>query len=140
MRQHGARYWRLNAGLTIDQVAVMAHVSRPSVTRLERGEGKALGSILFAVAAVFGVAPGMIALDGGSDADRDGERLSLVECREALDLERSDVAAQLHIPLAVIRRAETGAAVQPGHAKRLSDFYGVRVTDWYPDTESRAAA
>jgi transcriptional regulator with XRE-family HTH domain len=140
MRRHGARYWRLNAGLTIDQVAVMAHVSRPSVMRLERGEGKALGPILFAVAAVFGVAPGMIALDGSPAADYDGPHVSLTECRASLELEPSDVAEQLNIPLAVIRRAEAGAAVQPGYAKRLSDFYGVRVTDWYPVAEDRAAA
>lgn len=108
--------------------------------RLERGEGQPLGSIVFAVAAVFGIAPGMIALDGGPEADRDGEPVSLAECRESLELERSDVAASLKVPLAVIKRAEDGAAIQPGYAKRLSDFYGVKVTSWYPLAEERAAA
>jgi hypothetical protein len=108
--------------------------------RLERGEGQPLGSIVFAVAAVFGVAPGMIALNGGPEADRDGEPINLAECRESLGLERPDVAAALTIPLAVVKRAEDGAAIGLGYAKRLSDFYGVRVTDWYPAAEDRAAA
>jgi transcriptional regulator with XRE-family HTH domain len=140
VRQRSARYWRLNAGLTVDQLAVMARVSRPSVMRLERGEGQPLGSIVFAVAAVLGIAPGMISLDSGPEADRDGEPVSLAGCRESLELERSDVAASLKIPLAVIKRAEDGASIGLGYAKRLSDFYGVRVTDWYPAAEERAAA
>jgi ribosome-binding protein aMBF1 (putative translation factor) len=66
--------------------------------------------------------------------------VSLAGCRESLELERSDVAASLKIPLAVIKRAEDGASIGLGYAKRLSDFYGVRVTDWYPAAEERAAA
>lgn len=138
VRQRSARYWRLNAGLTVDELAVKARVSRPSITRLERGEGKPFGSILLAVASVLGVAPSLIALDG--DGDGDGERVSLTDCRDAIGLTVADVASALTMPIAVVRRAESGAAVHPGHAKRLSDFYGVRVTDWYPESEDRAAA
>lgn len=140
MRQRSARYWRLNAGLTVEQVAVMARVSRPSVMRLERGEGQPLGTIVLAVAVALGVAPGMIALGCGPEADHDGEPVNLAACRESLELERVDVAASVGLPLAVIKRAEDGAAIQPGYAKRLSDFYGVRVTDWYPPAEDRAMA
>lgn len=136
-RQRSVRYWRLNAGLTADEVAVRARVSRPSVTRLERGEGQASGSVLLRVAAVLGIAPGMISLDG---PDGDGGRVSLADCRRELEMDMASVAAALMMPLAVVKRAEDGAAVHPGHAKRLSDFYGIRVTDWYPVAEDRAAA
>lgn len=140
MRQRSARWWRLNAGMTADEVAVRAHLSRPSVARLERGEGTPTGTVVLAIARVLGIAPGMIALGDVLEADRDGERVSLAECRESLDLSRAEVAEAVGLPLSVVKRAETGAAIHVGYAKRLSDFYGVRVTEWYPHAEDRAAA
>jgi hypothetical protein len=108
--------------------------------RLERGEGHPVGSVALAVAAALRIAPGMISLDGGPEADRDGEPVSLAGLRESLGLERSEVAAALPMPVGVLKRAEEGAAIGLGYAKQLSDFYGVRVTDWYPAAEERAAA
>lgn len=140
VRQRSARFWRLNAGMTADEVAVRAHLSRPSIARLERGEGKPTGAVVLAVARVLGIAPSLIALGDTAAADDDGESVSLTECREALELDRIEVAEAIGLPLSVIKRAESGAAIQVGYAKRLSDFYGVRVTDWYPIAEDRAAA
>lgn len=141
MRARSARWWRLNAGLTADQLAVRAGLSRPSVARLERGEGTALGSAVLAIASALGVAPSLIALGDVSSADEEtADRVELEGCREALGLSRDEVALAIGLPLAVIKRAESGAAVQPAYAKRLSDFYGVKVTDWYPAAEDRAAA
>lgn len=141
VRQRSARWWRLNSGMTAEEVGARAHLSRPSIARLERGEGQPTGAVTLAVARVLGVAPNLIALGDVLAADaEESERVSLKECREALSLERHDVALASDVPLSVIKRAENGAAIHPGHAKRLSDFYGVRVTDWYPVTEDRAAA
>jgi len=48
------------------------------------------------------------------------------------------LARELEIPEQSIRRLEAGMGVQPATAKKVADFYGVRVTD-LPVFAERAA-
>lgn len=125
------RVVRLNVGLTLGELAVAAEVSQGTVSRLEHGERAPLHAIERRVAQALGVAVEEIAW-GSSDDSSTGERLDLVEAREARGLRPNDVAARARVPLRTVRRAEIGAAIHPRYAKRLADFYGCRVTDFYP--------
>lgn len=44
----------------------------------------------------------------------------------------NDAAAAIDVPSHVLRYAELGNQPRPENAKRIADFYGVRVTDIWP--------
>jgi transcriptional regulator with XRE-family HTH domain len=41
-------------------------------------------------------------------------------------------AEEIGVSQAVLLRAEGGEGVRPVHAKRIADYYGVKVTDLWP--------
>jgi transcriptional regulator with XRE-family HTH domain len=41
-------------------------------------------------------------------------------------------AEEIGVSQAVLLRAESGEGVRPVHAKRIADYYGVKVTDLWP--------
>jgi transcriptional regulator with XRE-family HTH domain len=43
-----------------------------------------------------------------------------------------DLAQEIHVPEKSIRRLENGLGVNPSNAKKIADFYGVKVTDLMP--------
>jgi transcriptional regulator with XRE-family HTH domain len=47
-------------------------------------------------------------------------------------LSTREAAEEIGVSQAVVLRAERGEALRPRHAKRIADFYGVRVTDQWP--------
>ncbi len=50
------------------------------------------------------------------------------------------LAAHLDVPEQSIRRLEEGKGVTPGNAKKIADFFGLKVTDILPVGEQRDAA
>lgn len=132
------RTWRLNAGLTLDELAVAAHVARNTLKRLEEG-GR---STLYdhegerRVARALGIEPEAIAWGVEVEVE---PVVSVLALRRARGLEPADVAARTGVPIKTIVRAEAGAAIHPRYAKRLGDFYGVAVCDFYPHARRAAA-
>lgn len=47
-----------------------------------------------------------------------------------------DVARGAGVNLRVVSRAEQGVEPREGNAKRIADFFGVRVSDLWPDTSN----
>jgi transcriptional regulator with XRE-family HTH domain len=135
---HGLRWARLNAGLTLNELAASAAVSQGTVSRLEHGERAPLHAIEQRVAFALGVEPDSIAWGTDADDEESGS-LGLVELREDRKLRPNDIAARTGVPLRTLRRAEAGAAIHPRYAKRLADFYGCRVTDFYPGASEAVA-
>lgn len=126
------RCLRLNAGLTLGELASAAEVSQGTVSRLEHGERAPLHAIERRVADALGVAVEAIAW-GASDGDgRPAEPFDLTAAREARGLRPNDIAARARVPIRTVRRAEDGAAIHPRYAKRLADFYGTTVVSFYP--------
>lgn len=132
------RFWRLNAGLTLEEVAVRAHLSRATVVKLERGER----STLFdheaerRVAVALGVEPSMVAWGVDGDAE---PRVGLRALREQSGLSEGQVAAAACVAVRTLRRAEAGAAIHPRYAKAIADYWQINVTDFYPRERRRAA-
>ena len=54
-------------------------------------------------------------------------------------LSSRDAAGEIGVSQAILLRAEDGKGVRPAHAKRIADFYGVKVTDLWPVEEREAA-
>jgi len=136
---HTVRWLRLNLGLTVEEVALAAHVSPNTVRGLERGGRSTIlaHEIERRVATALGVDPVAIAWGAAEDAD-DGT-LSLATLREGRKLTPGQVAEQSGVPVRSVRRAEAGSAIQPRYALRLADFYGCRVTSFYPRALRQAA-
>lgn len=136
---HCVRYWRLNAGLTIDELANLARIAPGTVRRLEAGyRSTTLGSVAeYAVADALGVDSEAVAF--GTVEDGDAPTLDLTAERESRRLAEGEVAKQANVPLRTLRRAEAGVAIAPRFALRLATFYGCQVSDFYP-RERRAAA
>lgn len=135
---HSVRFWRLNAGLTVDELANLAGIAPNTVRRLEAGyRSTTLGHAAEReVATALGIDLAAIAF--GADADN-GPTLDLTVERQRRSLVEGEVAKSANVPLRTIRRAEAGIAIAPRYALRLAAFYGCRVTDFYP-RERRAAA
>jgi transcriptional regulator with XRE-family HTH domain len=55
-----------------------------------------------------------------------------------------EAAKEIGVKPSTLRRAEHGDGVHPGTAKKIADYYGVRVTDIWPlpdpDPDERVAA
>ena len=51
-----------------------------------------------------------------------------------------DAAEKIGVSQAILLRAEDGLGVRPAHAKKIADFYGVKVTDIWPVAAPEAAA
>lgn len=47
-------------------------------------------------------------------------------------LSRREAARQIGVPRETLRRLETGVGASPENAKKVADFFGVRVTDILP--------
>ena len=125
------RSWRLNAGLTVDELANLAGIAPNTVRRLEAGYRSAtLGHAAEReVAQALGVTVGEITFG----AVEDGEpTIDLAAEREARKLVEGEVAKQANVPLRTVRRAEAGVAIAPRYALRLAAFYGCRVTRFLP--------
>lgn len=119
---------RLNAGLTLNEVAARAQVSQGTVSALEHGGRAPMHAIEQRVADALGYSLEAIAWG----AVPEGGSLDLVELRDGRGLRTNDVAARAGVPLSTLRRAEAGAAIHPRYAVKLAEFYGCRVTDFYP--------
>lgn len=52
-----------------------------------------------------------------------------------------EMAAEIGVAAETYRRAEIGLGLRPAHAKRIADFFDVKVTDIWPepDAEPKAA-
>jgi lambda repressor-like predicted transcriptional regulator len=59
-------------------------------------------------------------------------RIDLATERRRRGLSTRAAAHEIGVSQAVVLRAEGGDGVWPRHAKRIADFYGVRVTDIWP--------
>lgn len=68
--------------------------------------------------------------------------MNLEAARLNMGLTARDAAKQIGVPDHVLRYAETGGRPRPAAAKRIADFYGVKVTDIWPvgDEAPKAAA
>lgn len=51
-----------------------------------------------------------------------------------------EAAEQIGVTQAILLRAEGGEGVRPRHAKKIADFYGVKVTDIWPVEPVESAA
>jgi DNA-binding XRE family transcriptional regulator len=140
-RAHSIRWYRLNAGLTADELALTAQVAPNTLRRLERGyRSTALGhEAERRVAYALGI-PTTAILFGPVEDDDEGPTLDLAAEREARKLDQGEVAASASVPLRVLRRAEAGVAIAPRYALRLAGFYGCRVSDFYPAERREAVA
>jgi transcriptional regulator with XRE-family HTH domain len=132
------RALRLNAGLTRDELARLAHISPPTLRHLERGNrSTVLGhEAERRVAIALGVSPEAIAW---GTIDRDGPSVNLRAEREARKLTVSEVAERANVPRKTVRKAEAGGAVHPRYALRLAVFYGCAVAAFYPRPDRAAA-
>lgn len=131
------RSTRLNAGLTIDELAVRARLATNTIRRLEAGyRSTALDHAAERrVAATLSVP--VEAITFGTDDDE--PTLDLADERKRRNLTHAKVAEATGVPVRSVRRIEAGASIGPRYALRLADFYGCRVSDFYP-RERRAAA
>lgn len=136
---HSLRWYRLNAGLTANELAASGFVSKETLCRIERGEASVRLDSARGIAEALGVR--LDAIDWESPADDvGGGRANLAELRHAAGLTPQEVARAASVPYRTVGRAEAGHPVAPRYAKRLADFYGVRVTDFYPAEPRTAAA
>jgi transcriptional regulator with XRE-family HTH domain len=55
-------------------------------------------------------------------------------------LSTREAAAKIRVSQAVLLRAERGEGNRPRHAKRIADFYKVKVSDFYTPPEGPKAA
>jgi transcriptional regulator with XRE-family HTH domain len=134
------RWLRLNAGLTQDELARKAHISRSTLRNLEQGGRSRMldHEAERRVAHALGV-PWRAITFGTVDDYPDGT-VDLVAERKARKLTPSEVADAADVPLKTVLKAEAGAAIHPRNARKLADFYGIRVTDFYPrEPEAEAA-
>jgi transcriptional regulator with XRE-family HTH domain len=65
--------------------------------------------------------------------------MNLVAERLNRGLSTREAAKEIGISQAVLLRAERGEGVRPRHAKRIADFYEVKVTDIWPLPAEEAA-
>lgn len=137
---HSVRWYRLNAGLTIDEVAARAGIAVGTVVRLERGERSTLldHEAERRVARALGVEVEAIAF--GARLEANGvATINLGTLRAESGLEPAQVATGSGVPRRTVVRAEAGVPVHPRYAKALADYWKIKVTDFYP-RERRAAA
>lgn len=136
--RHTVRWLRLNAGLTVEELALSAQVAPNTVRKIERGERSTMlgHAIERRIADALGCHVEAVAF--GKFDDHDG-RIDLEIERERRRLSPQEVAEAARVPIRTVRRAEAGVAVQPRYALRLAVFYGCRVTDFYPREEAAAA-
>lgn len=72
------------------------------------------------------------------------DRFNVVQARLNAGLTQRQLSIQTGVPYASVQRLEAGLGLRPANAKRIADFFGVRVTDLLPvgpgPSESSAAA
>lgn len=66
------------------------------------------------------------------------KRFSLREARLNRGLSARQVALEIGIAQETFRRLEDGEPVHPSSAKKVADYFGVRVTDLMPAQETAA--
>jgi DNA-binding XRE family transcriptional regulator len=138
--RRSVRWLRLNAGLTQDELARKAHVSRGTLRNLEQGRRSRVLSheAERRVAQALGVR--YEAVTFGTVGDPPDGAVDLVMLRTERKLAPAEVAIAADVPLKTVVKAEAGAAIHPRNARKLADFYGVRVTAFYPrEPEAQAA-
>jgi DNA-binding XRE family transcriptional regulator len=138
--RRSVRWLRLNAGLTQDELARKAHVSRGTLRNLEQGRRSRVLSheAEQRVARALGVR--YEAITFGTVGDPPDAAVDLVALRTERKLAPAEVAIAADVPLKTVLKAEAGAAIHPRNARRLADFYGVRVTAFYPREPQAEAA
>jgi transcriptional regulator with XRE-family HTH domain len=134
---HTLRWHRLNAGLTLDELAAHAEVGRNTIARLEHG-GNAAAPVRRSLADALGIEPAALAM--GDEAEAEAEPVPLRALRDRRGLTVYELAQRAKVPPQKVYRAEEGRAIHPRDAKRLADFYGIRVTDFYPRDGNRGVA
>ena len=132
------RALRLNAGMTVGELAATARVAMGTIHGLEHGRRSLMldREVERRVARALGVEPDRIAW--GEVGDETAPSFNLRTAREDRELSPGDVGARAGVPLRTVVRAEAGCAIHPRYAKRLADFYGTEVVAFYPI--ERAAA
>lgn len=68
------------------------------------------------------------------------ERFDLCSARLNKGLTQRELSDRTHVPLQTIQRLEAGLGAHPSNAKRVADFFRVKVTDLMPLERSDAAA
>jgi transcriptional regulator with XRE-family HTH domain len=137
IKAHGLRWHRLNRGWTIDQLASRAGIARTWITHYENGRTPPADRRK-ALADALAVEPAHLAY--GREPEPVPEPVPLRALRERRGLTVLQLAMHCELSPAHIYRAEAGAAVHPHTAKRLADFYGIAVTDFYPRDGVRGVA
>lgn len=61
-----------------------------------------------------------------------GEPFNLRAARLNRGYSQREAAAVIGVPRETLRRVENGLGVMPSNAKKIADFFGVRVTDVMP--------
>ena len=125
---HPVRWHRLNAGLTLDEVAARSGVGRNTLMRVEHGGG-ASHEVMVRLADALYTDAATLALRDGYPAHH---RADVHELREAQGLSVLDLARRAGVSPGIVYRAEQGSAVHPRYALSLSRVLGCAVTDWYP--------
>lgn len=65
----------------------------------------------------------------------------LLEARKNAGLSSREASQRIGVSQDILLRAENGAHPQLRHAKLIADFYGVKVTDFWPvDEPTRSVA
>lgn len=135
---HSVWFWRLNAGLTIDELANLAGIAPGTVRRLEAGHRST--ALAHAAEREVAQALGVTVAEITFGIDEDEPTIDLMAEREARSLAEGEVARQANVPIRTLRRAEAGVAIAPRFALRLAGFYGCQVSDFYPRERKAAAA
>jgi transcriptional regulator with XRE-family HTH domain len=130
--RHSARWWRLNAGHSLDSLAALSGVSRPTLARMEQGIKTRDLTCEERVCRALGIPERLYVVAEPWERPT----LSLLDQRERAELRPSTVAQLARVPARVLERAEEGRPIALHYAKSLADFYAIRVTDFYPVSEA----
>jgi lambda repressor-like predicted transcriptional regulator len=74
------------------------------------------------------------------DDQTGSEPFDLITARLDAGLSLRAAAREIGVPIWVIRYAESGGRPQPQSAKRIADFWGLRVTQIWPVEDKTAVA
>lgn len=68
--------------------------------------------------------------------DQSSDQFDPVAARLNAGLTQRELSEQVGVPLQTVQRLEAGLGARPGNAKKIADFFGVRVTDLLPVSEA----
>jgi transcriptional regulator with XRE-family HTH domain len=120
---------RIEAGLTLTQVAAAVMVSQSQLSRIETGAASLSSERLVALAGIYGVSPSRL-LDGAvvksmsdMDLDRIGQVIEFVEV-VLQDVSPRPAAKQIRTAVLAIFRHESAAAFEAGRPFNAESYRG----------------